>query len=56
MNSLWAFGAKMTSYRRRYDVTTSHRCKYDVILRHVSAGIIMDIQPEIKYEYSTVNT
>ena len=27
----WAFGAKMTSYRRRCDVITSHRRQYDVI-------------------------
>ena len=27
----WAFGAKITSYRRRCDVTTSHRRHFDVI-------------------------
>ena len=29
----WAFGAKMTSYRRRCDVITSHRRQYDVIFK-----------------------
>ena len=29
---------KMTSYRHRCDVLTSHWCYYDVILRHVPAG------------------
>ena len=33
----WVFGAKMVFYRRRCDVMTSHRRKYDVILRHVPA-------------------
>ena len=31
LESHWAFGAKMTSYRRRCDVITSHRRLYDVI-------------------------
>ena len=38
--SHWAFGAKMTSYQRRCDVITSNRREYDVILRHVPAGIL----------------
>ena len=36
----WAFCAKMMSSQRRCDVITSHRRKYDVILRNVPAGII----------------
>ena len=29
----------MTSYERRCDVMTSHRRPYDVILRHMPAGV-----------------
>ena len=36
--SQWAYGAKTMSYRRRCDVLTLHRRKYDVILSHVRVG------------------
>lgn len=38
--SQWAFGAKITSYRRQSDVMTSHRGSFDVILRLCPLGFI----------------
>ena len=43
--SHWAFCAKMT-YRCWCDVITSHRRWHDVILRHVSAGLLANLLPK----------